>query len=146
MTPGSFKFQWLRRVVFSSHCRPRYCVTHNTEVLGRVTPVDGCVPWAEGDCTAMKFSLKTSDTWNKAVSRCALPEKLEFLVSLLLTLEEKRWDRRWVVAPQLQRVSFRDSHGAVSLGHWMGSRVSWMKLNGDSVNSAKTESPYSKLN
>ena len=67
------------------------------------------------------------------------------LVRVLHILEEIWLDRRWVVAPQLQRGSFRDSYVAIGLGHWLGSSSSW-NINAESMNSARTKSLYSKSN
>ena len=63
------------------------------------------------------------------------------LVRVLHILEEIWLDRRWVVAPQLQRGSFRDSDVAIGLGHWLGSSSSW-NINAESMNSARTKSLY----
>lgn len=111
----SFKLPDLRRFVFSSPWSPRHRVTQSTEVLGWVFPRHWCFPPVEGVLTPVKFSLKTVDVWNKAVFRCILQEKLESLVRVLHIPEEICLSRRWVVAPQLQRGSFRDSDVATGL-------------------------------
>ena len=113
--PESFKLPDLGRFVFSSPWSPRHHVTQSTEVLGWVFPMDWCFPPVEGVLTPVKFSLKTVDVWNKAVFRCILQEKLESLVRVLHVPEEICLSRRWVVAPQLQRGSFRDSDVATGL-------------------------------
>ena len=143
--PESFKLPDLGRFVFSSPWSPRHHVTQSTEVLGWVFPMDWCFPPVEGVLTPVKFSLKTVDVWNKAVFRCILQEKLESLVRVLHIPEEICLSRRWVVAPQLQRGSFRDSDVATGLGHWLGSSSSW-SINAESMNSAKTKSLSSKSN
>ena len=143
--PESFKLPDLRRFVFSSPWRPRHCITQSTEVLGWVFPRHWCFPPVEGVLTPVKFSLKTVDVWNKAVFRCILQEKLEYLVRVLHVPEEICLSRRWAVAHQLQRGSFRDSDVATGLGHWLGSSSSW-SINAESMNSAKTKSLYSKSN
>ena len=128
-----------RRFVFSFSCSPRHCVTQHTEVLGRVFPMSWYFPQVEGLLTPPQFSLKTFDAWNKIVSRLVLQEKLESLVGVLHVPEEVWWNRRWVVALQLQTGSFRDSDVVIRLGHWLGSS-SWWNINAESVNSAKTKS------
>ena len=114
-----------QKFVFSSPSHPRHCVTQSTEVLGRVAPKGWLFLQVEGGFTPPKFSLKTFDAWNKAVSRCVLQEKLESLIGVLHVPEEIGRNRRWVVAPQLQTGSFRNSDAAVRLGHQLGSRSSW---------------------
>ena len=99
----------------------------------------------EGVLTPVKFSLKTVDVWNKAIFRCILQEKLESLVRVLHVPEEICLDRRWVVAPQLQTGSLRDSDVAIGLGHWLESSSSW-NINAESMNSAKAKILYSKSN
>ena len=141
----SFKLPDLRRFVFRSPWSPRHRITQSTEVLGWVFLMDWCFPPVEGISTPVKFSLKTVDVWNKAVFRCILQEKLETLVRVLHVPEEICLNRRWVVAPQFQRVSFRDSDAAIGLGHWLGSSSSW-NINAESMNSAKAKSLYSKSN
>ena len=136
------ELQCPRRFVFSSSCSPRHCVTQSTEVLGRVFPMSWCFPQVERRLTVPKFSLKTFDAWNKIVSRHVLQEKLESLVGVLHVPEERQWNRRWVVALQLQTGSFRDSDVVIRLGHWLGSSSCW-NTNAESVNSAKTKSLYS---
>ena len=136
------ELQCPRRFVFSSSCSPRHCVTQSTEVLGRVFPMSWYFPQVEGRLTVPKFSLKTFDAWNNIVSRHVLQEKLESLIGVLHVPEEIRWNRRWVVALQLQTGSFRDSNVVIRLGHWLGSSSCW-NTNAESVNSAKTKSLYS---
>ena len=136
------ELQCPRRFVFSPSCSPRHCVTQSTEVLGRVFPMSWCFPQVERRLTVPKFSLKTFDAWNNIVSRHVLQEKLESLIGVLHVPEEIRWNRRWVVALQLQTGSFRDSNVVIRLGHWLGSSSCW-NTNAESVNSAKTKSLYS---
>ena len=136
------ELQCPRRFVFSSSCSPRHCVTQSTEVLGRVFPMSWYFPQVERRLTVPKFSLKTFDAWNNIVSRHVLQEKLESLIGVLHVPEEIRWNRRWVVALQLQTGSFRDSNVVIRLGHWLGSSSCW-NTNAESVNSAKTKSLYS---
>ena len=136
------ELQCPRRFVFSSSCSPRHCVTQSTEVLGRVFPMSWCFPQVERRLTVPKFSLKTFDAWNNIVSRHVLQEKLESLIGVLHVPEEIRWNRRWVVALQLQTGPFRDSDVVIRLGHWLGSSSCW-NTNAESVNSAKTKSLYS---
>ena len=69
----------------------------------------------KGSFTLPKFRCKTFDAWNKIVSRHVLQEKLESLVGVLHIPVEIRLKRKWVVAPQLQRDSFRDSDVAIGL-------------------------------
>ena len=94
------------------------------------------------DFSLPKFSLKTFDAWNKIVSRHILQEKLESLVRVLQVPEKVWWNGRWVVALQLQTGSFRDSDVVIRLGHWLVSSSCW-NISAESVNSAKTKSPYS---
>ena len=143
--PDSFKLTDLMRVAFSSPWSPRHHVTQSTEVLDWVFPMGWYFPPVEGVLTPVKFSLTTVHVWNKAVFRCILQEKLESLVRVVHLLEEIWLNRRWVVAPQLQTGSFRDSDVAIGLGHWLGSSSSW-NINAESMNSAKTKSLYSKSN
>ena len=133
------ELQCPRRFVFSPFCSPRHCVTQSTEVLGWVFPMSWYFPQVEGLLTTPKFSLKTFDAWNKIVSRHVLQEKLESLVGVLHVPEEGWWNRKWVVALQLQTCSFRDSDVVIRLGHWLGSSSCW-NINAESVNSAKTKS------
>ena len=121
---------------------PRHHITQSTEVLGWVFPMDWCFLPVEGVLTPVKFSLKTVDVWNKAIFRCILQEKLESLVRVLHVPEEICLNRRWVVAPQLQTGSLRDSDVAIGLGHWLGSSSSW-NISAESMNSAKAKSLYS---
>ena len=88
--------------------------------------------------TLPKLGCKTFDFWNKIVSRHVLHEKLGSLVGVLHIPVEIRLKRKWVVAPQPQRGSFRDSDVAVRLGHWLGS---W-NINIESANSAKQKSLF----
>ena len=104
--------------------------------------MDWCFPPVEGVLTPVKFNFKTVDVWNKAVFRCILQEKLESLVRVLHVPEEICLNRRWVVAPQLQTGSLRDSDVAIGLGHWLGSSSSW-NISAESMNSAKAKSLYS---
>ena len=92
----------------------------------------------KGSFTLPKFRCKTFDAWNKIVSRHVLREKLESLVGVLHIPVEIMLKRKWVVAPQLQRGSFRDSDVAIGLGHWLGS---WT-INIESENSAKQKSLF----
>lgn len=92
----------------------------------------------KGSFTLPKFRCKTFDAWNKIVSRHVLWEKLESLVGVLHIPVEIMLKRKWVVAPQLQRGSFRDSDVAIGLGHWLSS---WT-INTESENSAKQKSLF----
>ena len=69
----------------------------------------------KGNFTLSKFRCKTFGAWNKIVSRHVLWEKLQSLVGVLHIPVEIRLKRKWVVAPQLQRGSFRDSDVAIRL-------------------------------
>ena len=111
--------------IFSSLCGPHHCVTHSTEVQGRVTPYNRWFLQVERGLALVKFSLKTVVALNQLVPSDVFQKELETLIVMLDIPKKRRAPRHWIGALHSHWIPFRDRDLIFWLSHRLSAQSTW---------------------